>query len=264
MWGSLRLGPRAEPFSTYQRMGCSCAQYRRVESKSKKAATDICGLEATKFIIQSGTHFTEVDSLKDEVLVHNVKPLQDVCKNGDHYLARYYVRIVLGRCSDGKDPTLRIPETNFYIIKGNSCVEVDCLTVKPRDSASSPKESIFTLHQQCRGGNFYLANRAGFYIIRNKDNTYLHVRDMSKEGYDPSCASRHKLHKSFANGLYYFATEDYFYVLKENGTFGLVYHRTKDLRSSDDDVLTVSPSIVKFIQNSLQDEGTMECSYISL
>ena len=80
---------------------------------------------------------------------------------------------------------------------------------------------------------------------------------MSEKGYNSSCASRHKLHTSFANGLCYFATEEYFYILKEDETFGLVYHRTKDLRSSDDDALTVSPSIVKFIQNSPLDEGTV-------
>ena len=134
---------------------------------------------------------------------------------------------------------------------------MDDLSDRDRDHlVSSLTENIFILYQECQGGDFYLANRAGVYIIRSKDNTYLHVRDMSKKGYDPSCADRHQLHKSFTNGLYYFATEDYFYVLKEDATFGLVYHRTKDLRIIDDDVLIVSPSIVKFMQNLPLDEGT--------
>ena len=247
-------------------MGCSCAKCRRAESDNDKAVADICGLRNTKFIIQSGTHFTEVVSLKDEVSVNKVKSLRSMCRNGDHYLAQYYEVRYGG-------PSFRPPtvETDFYVIKGESCVKVNDLTeplYKPafilydlesvsRRRTPTWRESIFTLHRQCRGGDFYLANRAGFYIIRSKDNTYLHVQDMSKEGYNPSCASHHKLHTSFANGLCYFATEEYFYILKEDETFGLVYHRTKDLRSSDDDVLTVSPSIVKFMQNSSLDEGTV-------
>ena len=256
--------------STKRIMGCSCIKCRRAESDNdkSKAVADICGLMNTKFIIQSGTHFTEVVSLKDEVSVNKVKSLRGVCRNGDHYLAQYEVRT-----SEHRGPSFEAPivEKNFYVIKGKSCVQVNDLTeplYKPaitlydfemvsRRRTPTWRESIFTLHRQCRGGDFYLANRAGFYIIRSKDNTYLHVHDMSEEGYNPSCASRHKLHTSFANGLCYFATEEYFYVLKEDATFGLVYHRTKDLRSSDDDVPTVSPSIVKFMQNSPLDEGTV-------
>ena len=263
---------------------------------TKKTAADICGLEDTKFIIpKSGTHFVEVVSLKDKVSVDKVKPLREVCKNGDHYLAQFYPTVERGQGSNHMETgafssfvhkvfllatsisepletmsymyevvdARRTNATHFYVIKGNSCVKVDNLT-DPM-TLFSQRESIFTLHQECQGGDFYLANRAGFYIIRSKDNTYLHVRDMSEKGYHPSFASRQKLHESFANGLCYFATEDYFYVLKENAVFGLVYHRTKDLRISDDDVLTVSPSIVKFMKNSPLDEGTvLECSYITL
>lgn len=221
--------------------------------KLKKAAADICGLVDTKFIIQSGTHFTEVDSLKNEVSIHEVKRLRDVCKNGDHYLAKYDVRRERGVASERLDVEVQAEPAwakNFYVIKGNSCVKVDDLS----DPVSNTREHIFTLHQECQGGDFYLANGAGFYIIRRKDNTYLHVRDMSEEGYNPHCADHHQLHKAFTDGLYYFATENYFYVLKEDTKFGLVYHRTKDLRSDDEDMLTVSPSIVKFMQNSPQDD----------
>ena len=275
VWGQDRIRRGVTLHEQKRRMGGLFARFRRAESnddcgdtkssdiKPKKTAADICGLEYTKFIIQkSGTHFTEVVSLKDEVSVDKVKPLREVCKNGDHYLAQYDIVLERGGPSGSLSfCSSHAPErTHFYIIKGNSCVEVDDLTSPEVMDMFSQRENIFTLHRQCQGGDFYLANRAGFYIIRSEDNTYLHVRDMSK--YRPSFASRHKLHESFANGLYYFATEDYFYVLKENAVFGLVYHRTKDLRISDDDVLTVSPSIVKFMKNSLLDEGTvLECSY---
>ena len=224
--------------------------------KASANGSDICGLESTKFIIQSGTHYIEVRGLKDEVSVSGVQPLPEVLKNGDHYLARYQ-RVIesykfMGFGSSSVPVWKEIYK--FYVIKGRSCIEVDHLS----HYDSTGCECIFELHPECRQGDFYFANRAGFYIIHCKDNTFLHVQDMSKRGYRRSTASRHQLHKSFRNGLYYFATDDFFYVLKESAKFGMVYHRMRDLRSNEDeDVLTVSPFIVKFIQNSpLDQQGT--------
>ena len=261
-------------------MGCSCAKesdsgrvYQiagsddtakhrgfttSTRSASKKFApeastrTDICGLLNNKYIIQSGTHYIEVLSLKDEVSVSDVKPLPEVLKNGDHYLAwRRRVIEYVGGTSSTLSMRRRIAE-EFYIIKGSSCIQVDQLLVIYHDSGC---ETIFELHPECRRGDFYFANESGFYIIRRNDNTYLQVQDMNKARYHSRTASRHKLHKSFKNGLYYFATEDYFYVLKESVEFGMVYHRTKDLRSNEsEEVLTVSPSIAKFMQNSPLDQ----------
>ena len=208
---------------------------------------DICGLKNTKFIIQSGTHYIEVLGLKQEVsvrrLISRMKPLREECKNGDHYLARFYY---VGRGSSVQPPQ---EVKNFYVIKGKSCVVVKNLSCDNMGNESS--ETIFDLHPECQSGSFYLGNRAGFYIIRNRDKTYLQVQDMSVHGYEPETATHHKLHESFTNGLYYFATDNYFYVLKEHREFGLVYHRTKDLRSNADvEVSPVSSFIVSIVGSS--------------
>ena len=211
------------------------------ENSAAVNRSDICGTETIKYIIQSGTHYVAVSTLQDQVSIIDVKPLPEICKNGDHYLARLDVYV------QGSSLSLK-RKSVFYIIKGKSCIEVKGLS---GIFSLLNMRNIFELHPKCRGGDSYFANRAGFYIIYGKDNTYLHVRDMSKNGYQPLTASRHPLHESFRNGLYYFATEDHFYVLKESTEFGLVYHRTVDLRSNEsEDVLPVSSSIVKFLGES--------------
>lgn len=233
----------------------SCCSKLNYSDRNAVNRSDICGTETVKYIIQSGTHYVEVSSLQDQVSIIDVKPLPEICKNGDHYLARLEVYV--------QGPSFSIKRKSvFYIIKGKSCIEVEGLLGRPLALPRYPRPryeashslntmNIFELHPKCRGGDSYFANKAGFYIIYGKDNAYLHVRDMSMNGYQPLTASCHPLHESFRNGLYYFATEDHFYVLKESKEFGLVYHRTVDLRSNkSEDVLPVSPSIVKFLGES--------------
>ena len=210
---------------------------------------DICGSENSKFIlIQSNTdwHYIEVVSLKDSMSITNLKTLREEYRDGDHYLARFYLQ-----SCDGSHRAKRF--TNFYIIKGDSCVKVPwkCFC----DKGNELSDRIFELHPDCQGGSFYCANRAGFYIIRNQDNTYLQVRHMSKDKYKPDTASRYKLHESFTNGLYYFATDNYFYVLKKHSEVGFVYHRTMDLKSTADaEMLRVSPSIASLLRCSLPNQ----------
>ena len=104
---------------------------------------------------------------------------------------------------------------------------------------------VFESHPECQGGSFYLAE---WVFTSSAGKTYLQVSDMNKKGYQSSTASHHKLHESFFDGLYYFATDNFFYVVKEHTEFGLVYHRTKDLRSKEEkDVITVSLSVAKFL-----------------
>ena len=208
-----------------------------IEETGDNGVSDICGSKDTKFIIQSGARFLQLDSLND--FYGCAIPLGSRCKNGDHYFAQYDIEYNSG-------PTMRPPneKTKFFVIKGNSCIEVNNLVTE------GGANNIITLHRECQGGSHYLANRSGFYIIRNRDNTYLHVDDMSEYGYNPKRAHCHKLHESYANGLYYFATDDYFYVVKQNADFGLVYHRTKalSLKTETTAVLPVNPSVAHFLQ----------------
>ena len=157
--------------------------------------SDICGLVDTKFMIQAGVCYAELKSLSDNVSVSDFHPLRQECKNGDHYLTKYEI---YRRGSSVTLGSLRA-ESNFYVIKHNSCIQVGSLEYGFCDIET---KHVFELHPECQGGSFYLANRAGFYIIRREDNTYLQVRDMSKKGYQSSTASCHKLHESFINGLY--------------------------------------------------------------
>ena len=205
--------------------------------------SDICGMKESKFIIQSGIHFVELDSLADDIPITNIKPLKEKCKNGDHYLA-LYAGVYRPKTKASPAGSGRMKK-NFYVIKGTSCIVVGSLDTE------GETRGIFSLHPDCQGGSHYLARKDNFYIIRREDNTYLCVSDMSKDRYNRHTANRYKLHKSYANGLHYFATDYYFYILKENPGFGLVYHRTKDLRSNKgESVIDVSPSIANFLRGS--------------
>lgn len=207
---------------------------------------DICGLENEKFIlVQSSTHwhYIEVVSLQDPVSINNMIPLREKYTNGDHYLAQFSLH-----SSGGSHRAKKVK--NFYIIKGNSFIEVPWERFCNKNLDCQSSDRIFDLHPDCQGGSFYCANRAGFYIIHGKDNSYLQVCKMSKEDYQPTAASRHKLHETFTNGQYYFATDNYFYVLKENTDIQCwVYYRTKDLQSTADvETHAVSHSITSLLR----------------
>lgn len=207
---------------------------------------DICGLENTKYIIESGTHYAVVNSLQSQVsFPRDKKPLREVCRHGDHYMAQ--LRIDYSKSTDATGQPPRVED--FYIIKRKSCIRVSSLSTSDGNELEFMQgEMIFDLHPECQGGSHYLANRAGFYIIRSEDNTYLHVRSLSMFGTLTS-ANRHNLHESFTNGLYYFATDGYFYVVKEHAEFGLVYYRTEDMSNSTSaaEMFPVSPSIASII-----------------
>lgn len=227
-----------------------------VKSGCASRPVDICGLENEKFIlVQSGTHwhYIEVASLKHPVSINNMVPLREEYANGDHYLAQFSLH-----SSGGSHRAKKVK--NFYIINGNSFMEVPWERFCNKKLRRQTSARIFDLHPECQGGSFYCANRAGFYIIHTEDNSYLQVCKMSKEDYQPTAASRHKLHETFTNGLYYFATDNYFYVLKENTDIQrLVYYRTKDLQSTAEvERLTVSPSITSLLRCSSLNQHTSE------
>ena len=176
------------------------------DSSMVSKRSDICGTKESKFIIQSGVRFVELDSLANDISETNIKPLTEKCKNGDHYSARYNVHY---RRNTGTGTRETKETLCFYVIKGTSCLEIGSLDFEWET------RRVFNLHPDCQGGSHYLANRTGFYIIRRKDNTYLSVTDMSEYGYDPHTANRYKLHESYTNGLHYFATDDYFLHFEE-------------------------------------------------
>ena len=207
-------------------------RYPSVASKR----SDICGTDHLKFIIQSGARFVQLTSLANDIPVTNVT-LKEECKNGDHYLARY-------SSHGSRDSDLNLEgEKSFYVIKGKKCIVVDSL------DSNGQIRGGFGLHRECQGGSHYLADGTDFYIIR--DNRCLCVRDMSERGYNHDMAHHFKLHESYANGLYYFATEHYFYVLKKEKDVGLVYYKTRDLsRNQGQNWFHVNHSVAQFLQGS--------------
>ena len=225
---------------------------------SEVGTYDVCGLRNDKFIIQASVGYVKVPSLGAEIRGSDMRPMHKECMYGDHYLAKYEVELPPNQghshiaeisFSGVVEKEEKKETTAFFILKGKSCIKVNDLSVGHLEV-----KTIFDLHPECQGGCFYFANSTGFYLIYS-DNTFLQASDISSTKYRSSTASRLKLHESFANGVYYFATDDYFYVVKEHSEFGLVYHRTKDLRSNEEvAVLSISPSITKFLQGySLED-----------
>ena len=156
-------------------------------------SADICGLQQTKIIIHSGTHYTEVRSLNNQVSMCSKKRLREVCRYGDHYLAQGHIEDI------SQSPVYEEAKT-FYVIKGYSCIEVKNLSCNRYSRHCDRSMRVFDLHPECQGGSHYFANEAGFYIVNSEDNTYLHVLDMSEHGYRPYTSNRHKLHDSFTMG----------------------------------------------------------------
>ena len=107
----------------------------------------------------------------------------------------------------------------FYIIKGDVCRRV-------KDLRTGADPEIFPLHDKCKPNSgaypancFYTAtNSSNFYIIRS-DHSFLHVEDMSATGYKEKLGG--KLHDECKGGVYYWATEGYFYFLKEVNNWSL-------------------------------------------
>ena len=61
-------------------------------NKHKQTCTnDICGLKDSKFIIQAGAYFVNMENKSLAADIPEVQPLHDQCKYGDHYLAQYII-----------------------------------------------------------------------------------------------------------------------------------------------------------------------------
>ena len=217
-------------------------------NSAKRGSVHICGhvglalgdLESNrKSIILCGTHYATIKSLQDEVSF--LMPLGRACTDGDHYVGEIVFVNPYTQIEFGGESTVNVRK-EFHIIKGQSCITVQDL--------GHNTSGIYELHPQCQNGNFYFVHKNEFYIIRSRDNTYMQVANMSNEGYRSSTTSQHKLHESFKNGLYYFATDNYFYVMKEHAKFGLVYNRSRDMRTDEEGkMLTVSSSIASIIRD---------------
>ena len=200
---------------------------------------DICALNDSKFIIQAKSGlFAEVRSLNADLSEQAIRSLHKLCWNGDHYMARTYLD-TSGSTKSNRDPPPPL-KTRFYIIKDKSCIEVD-------DLAGGFGCTTYSLHPKCQDGSFYLVNRTGFVIIRSKASTFERTWSLETSPDLPQ-----SLHDTFRDGLYYFSTDDFIYVVKNHPLFGLVYHRARSLSSaSEKDIVPISESVAGFIRNQL-------------
>ena len=217
------------------------------ETCEKLKDADICSLSHTKYLIQASRgRFAEVKSLTNKLSYDDIRPLHRYCQNGHHYMARTY----FPTCGN---PSPVKGETIFYIIKNNSCTEVDDLEYV------SPYTKVYMLHQSCQGGSFYFANMAWFFIICSEDSTISRVDSLK----DPHVRCTDTLPQDFQNGLCYFATDAYMYVVKTHTEFGLVYHRKNILTSVNGslkggfEAMVVSGSVAAFLCNQFQGTSGM-------
>ena len=197
-----------------------------------------------KYLIQtSHGRFAKVRNLRADLSECDFLPIHESCRDGDHYIAHVYVEETDSQPLGDVDADYE-PPSWFYIIKEESCTQVNDL-----ESGSDGVMYTYDLHTKYQGGSVYLANRSGFYIIRSEDNTYLQTRDLTMCD-EMSLTTPQKLHDDFKDGLYYFATDDFFYVVKRHRRHGLVYHRSKSLSQAGDKAkVPVSKSVIAFLQN---------------
>lgn len=224
------------------------------QAPAASACVDICALgDKTKYLIFQDKRFVELSSLKDELPAtenrHAWGTLNDQCQGGLHYIAGIWTKS--GTKDDGiseriserlNDIDVEIStsskfvysineEIKFYIIKDNFRITI----VSDLKNASGISE--VSLYKDYQLGDFYFSNGSSFYIIFKERNEFLQTSDITKAP-DVDLVPQ-KLHEKLRNGLYYFATNNFIYVVTyaNNGTNGhLVYHRTALLTDPGEEV----------------------------
>ena len=170
----------------------------------------------------------------DPVTIH---PLHPTCAGGDHYLAT--------------------PD-HFYIIKGDECRRV-------KDLSTGADPTTFTLHEECRNGDFYMAkNSTNFFVIKRNQGQgsfqCQHVeslKDGNVTNHENGMLDKYKTPNAGAGvdlgSCYHWATSSYFYFLKPVTTWNLEYHRTKDLFNDPEKCndYPVYPPITAFLPGGL-------------
>ena len=212
---------------------------------AREEDVDVCALNDNAYLIQAGHgRFAEIYSLQADLSEYGVlRSLHERCRNGDHYMARTYIMpsitanlyISTSVCeiSDGA------AGGRFYIIKKSSCTEVS-------DLESALECTTYKLHPKCQGGSFYLASRSGFFIIHSEDDTFCHTENLRSPPTAPEI-----LHEDFRDGLYYYANDNFFYVVKMDDDLGLVHHRRTSLRSAvreSEYIVPISGSVAAFLK----------------
>ncbi len=187
------------------------------------AGTDICGSGNYCYtIVRSDLGYymklkngMSKAEAKDDYTIHVLNP---ACSGGDHYVSN---------------------KTATYIIKGDHYRRVTDLTT---DADAVVKR----LPTDYRGADFYVSqDESGnypFYAIFTKRGEYVDPNG-DTISLDPSCRE----------GLYYWATEDYFYFVKPDGKWNAEYHACKELHKDSLPVdFSIDATVCNFLPGGLE------------
>ena len=214
-----------------------------IESTVK--VVDICALPSdkdidTKFLIQPD-HFMTVTSLNAPKRSIPRK-LHYLCKGGDHYMVCTRKRKSTSNTSSSSTPAV---ETRFVIIKKKTgkVTEVD-------DLESPRHNKTYNLCSAYEDGQYFLADRTRFYIIKS-NFTFIETLDLQKGCIDET---PRKLHGQLQKGKFYFSSDYFFYVVKENGG-QITYQRACGLGMDagvEHQEVIISETTLNFLRNEYQ------------
>ena len=212
--------PINSPVKTFLRGGLVMTTPNQIVSHNQAKGTDICRQGNYLYIIRSDLGiFVRAFHERDDNNPVTIHPLDPNCAWGDHYMAT---------------PAPNPDKNHFYIIRGDDCHVVTDLSTGAAPTTLSPPK--FKLHEQCRGGDFYLAKKSNnFYVIKSPGNKYLHLNSLT---HSILPISESNLSVDCRECQYYWATEKHFYFLKCNPS-SLECHQSKELNiNSDGDTST--------------------------
>ena len=200
-----------------------------IVARNKAKGMDFCGLGDYLYIIRSdlGCYMKAHHDphSNDPVKIY---PLDPNCAWGDHYMATL---------------ASNLDENRFYIIRGDDCHVVTDLSTGAAPTNEGPQK--FKLHEQCRGGDFYLAKKSNdFYVIKSSSNKYLHLNSLT---HSILRNSEFNLPIACRECQYYWASSNHFHYLKPSG---LEYYRTQDLGTTGE-IFPICSPVTTFLRGGL-------------
>jgi hypothetical protein len=236
---------------------------KAVAVMSAPACIDICAIDdESKYLIFEDCRFVKIRSLKDKLPVDPdswPKLHECCCQDGDHYIGYKWSKSLTSDVSSSRERELQ-EIYKFYIIFRDyeyNLKEVQWrhgLGLEPGATDEQGQQSCTStmtkLNYRYRGGDFYLSKGSEFYVIFKKNNSFLRTMNLSK---DPAAKKTYiELHEELRNGVYYFASANFIYVVIADADNSFVYRRTPDLQTVEDGAVRVDPSVAKVLRNGVQ------------
>ena len=247
---------------------------------SAPACIDICALRDEKYLILKDGGIVKIRSLQDELPTDDSwSKLHKLYQDGDHYTVNIWPKSLsypLPRVAEPDSYANKL-RVRFYVVHRdcnpcnhnviqshkdlvyrdhNPCNQSDKefkahdpLECMLRDNQNIRKRKLIDCY---RGGDFYLSKGSEFYVVFKESNTFLQTSSLFQ--HPEVDIQPQKIHKELCNGLYYFATAQFIYVVIADTDNNLVYCRTPDLQSVDEDepgAFPVHPSVAEVLRNGV-------------